>query len=493
MGIMAESINTTKPAIKAFRLNELNPAPYNPHVISDASFKGLENSISRFNCVEPIIVNIREGKNVIVGGHARHRAMSNLYGLDYEIDCVVVDLSEAEERLLNATLNNPKIQGEYDTVKLAESIEKIKAEMPNDTGLVDLRIEELLSEISNETQTLNLLESRNSLAKQFIVPPFSILDARQGYWQERKRAWLGLGIRSDIGRDTLKTTGSLSGTVPHYYEFKKQAEIKLGHEISHKEFQEKYLDEYFSNTTLAFTETGGILSVFDPVLCELAYRWFCPNDGRILDPFAGGSVRGIVAAYLGYKYVGVELRSEQVEANIKQASEIVPGNQPVFYTGDSAELDSFVNGDFDFIFSCPPYADFEVYSNNPKDLSNMSYEDFMTAYRRIIYLCVARLKVNRFACFIVGDVRDAKTGLYRNFVSDTVAAFQESGMKLYNEAILITQIGSLPIRVKQQFLKGRKLGKAHQNVLVFYKGDTNAIKQEFGNVEVGDWFNESEN
>jgi len=40
------------------------------------------------------------------------------------------------------------------------------------------------------------------------VPPFSVLDARQGYWQERKRAWLALGIQSELGRgDTVKTTG----------------------------------------------------------------------------------------------------------------------------------------------------------------------------------------------------------------------------------------------------------------------------------------------
>ena len=37
-------------------------------------------------------------------------------------------------------------------------------------------------------------------------------------------------------------------------------------------------------------------SVFDPVLCEVAYRWFSPPGGHVLDPFAGGSVRGILAA-----------------------------------------------------------------------------------------------------------------------------------------------------------------------------------------------------
>ena len=118
----------TKPKVRPFRLNELNPAPYNPRKISDENLQGLQSSISRFNCVQLIIVNIRDGRNVIVGGHQRHRALSNLHGLDYEVDCVTVDLSEAEERLLNIALNNPEIQGEFDFGKLAESIEKIRQE-----------------------------------------------------------------------------------------------------------------------------------------------------------------------------------------------------------------------------------------------------------------------------------------------------------------------------------------------------------------------------
>ena len=64
-------------------------------------------------------------------------------------------------------------------------------------------------------------------------------------------------------------------------------------------------------------------SIFDPVLCELIYRWFCPLGGAILDPFAGGSVRGIVAAKLGRNYTGIELRAEQIEANREQAARIL--------------------------------------------------------------------------------------------------------------------------------------------------------------------------
>jgi hypothetical protein len=45
------------------------------------------------------------------------------------------------------------------------------------------------------------------------------------------------------------------------------------------------------------------------------------------------------------------------------------------------------------------------------------------------------------------------------------------GLHYWNEAVLITPVGSLPVRVTKPFARNRKLGKGHQNVLVFYKGD----------------------
>jgi len=71
---------------------------------------------------------------------------------------------------------------------------------------------------------------------------------------------------------------------------------------------------------------------------------------------------------------------------------------------------------------------------------------------------------------VVGEFRD-KQGHYHNFVGDTVQAFQAAGFQYYNEAVLVTAIGSLPIRITKQFEAGRKLGKTHQNVLVFVKGN----------------------
>jgi len=189
----------------------------------------------------------------------------------------------------------------------------------------------------------------------------------------------------------------------------------------------------------------------------------------VLDPFAGGSVRGIVASEMGYRYWGCDLWQEQIDANLEQAAEIYPETPPAWSCGDA--LDEVPKAPLaDLVFSCPPYGDLERYSDDPRDLSTMEYHTFIANLKQIVFRCSRRLKENRFACFVVGEFRDSK-GHYRNFVGDTVQAFQEAGFGYYNEAILVTAVGSLPIRITKQFEAGRKLGKTHQNMLVFVKGD----------------------
>ena len=148
-------------------------------------------------------------------------------------------------------------------------------------------------------------------------------------------------------------------------------------------------------------------SIFDPTLCELVYRWFCFPRGRVLDPFAGGSVRGIVAALLGLFYTGVELSKGQIAANRKQAKEIVKAGangwcgspnlgRVQWVEGDAAKVESLARDKYDLIFSCPPYGNLEVYSEDPRDLSTMPHDAFLAAYRAIIAACVRMLKPERF-------------------------------------------------------------------------------------------------
>lgn len=217
--------------------------------------------------------------------------------------------------------------------------------------------------------------------------------------------------------------------------------------------------------------------MFDPVVCEVMYRWFNIDGGRILDPFAGGAVRGLVAGALGMPYFGNDLRPEQVDANretLKQFKmETSPA--PTWTIGDSRNIDSILqeqgeDAPFDMIFSCPPYADLEKYSDRADDLSNMEYEDFLAAYQEIITKSCRLLKDNSFAVFVVGEVRDHK-GIYRGFVQDTIKAFQQAGLQYYNELILVTQVASSAMRARLSMVN-RKPSRVHQTCLAMYKGIT---------------------
>ena len=252
--------------------------------------------------------------------------------------------------------------------------------------------------------------------------------------------------------------------------------------MSNKEFDSLYYEKPEGNGGLSDSGT----SVFDPVLCELMYAWFSREGDRVIDPFAGGSVRGVVAHMMGRRYTGVELRPEQVAANVEQGRAIC-AECPEWVVGDSAHMDELVEADgFDMLLTCPPYCDLEVYSDDPADISNMPHDEFVDAYRAIMAKAVAKLADDRFAVVVVGDARD-KRGFYYNLPGKTVEAMEAAGARYYNEAVLVTPCGSLPIRAGKQFTASRKLGKTHQNVLVFVKGDPKKAAQRLGDVEIPDW------
>jgi len=267
------------------------------------------------------------------------------------------------------------------------------------------------------------------LRDKFIEPPFSILDTKSGNWQRRKREWMRIGMKSEVGRDSVVINMDTK---------------------SKKNNSAKYI------------------SIFDPALCEVLYNWFCVGGKEILDPFAGGSVRGIVANYLGYNYTGIDIRQEQVDSNREQGLDILSvENQPNWYVGDSNEVLNGFNKEFDFVFSCPPYADLEVYSDLKGDVSNMPYNEFMKAYEEIIAKSCNLLKSGGYACFVVGEVRNKK-GNYIGFVPDTINAFRKCGMNYYNEGILLNAIASASMRANGN-MKSQKLVKVHQNILIFKK------------------------
>lgn len=848
-------------AVRLFDLAEIRPDERNARTHSEAQIDQLAGSMRRFGWTVPMLIDV-ERDQLIVAGHGRRMGALRLFDLGEPIKLPggqvlpigkvpgidVSGWSDDERRAYALADNQLALQAGWDDDILREEIE---AAQLAGIDLLDLGFDpDALAAL--EAAAIDDAEGRGrgtanpgSMAAEFMIPPFSVLSARDGWWQDRKRAWLALGIKSEVGRggnllghslhqqtalalggdyDKAKAfidkqraegmpdseilvlaqggkaaafgSGSASGggrqpgettadrmfrqrddkrkpdarafgqslldgenkniamargerqsvtggererpaglggvtmqslsSHSRYYEQKTAAEARLGRKLSPEEFERDHW-------VMPDSELNSGTSIFDPVLCEIAYRWWSAPGQLILDPFAGGSVRGIVAAALGRRYVGVDLRPEQVEANRAQwpgikaqlgdgptdpsavpplavdeiegirvvrddqvvggtkrralerilaeheatefiyatpaygfaqialawaakavgkrativvagrrirhartqlaaeaGAEIVEvskggyltvvqkratdlaaergaylvpfgmddpifidalaqialelpgpaptevwsvagsgvltralqqawpeakfhavrigkwpdagkallydapekfedeaqepppfpscgnydakawrfikehaspgalfwnvgadpaateqGPEPIWEVGDSRTKIDELGLEVDFVFSCPPYGDLEVYSDDPADLSTLDADEFDKTYAEIIARSIASLKPDRFACFIVGDYRD-KRGLYRNFVSKTINAFEAAGARLYNEAILVTSAGSLAIRAGKQFRSTRKLGKTHQNVLVFVKGDPRRATEALGPVDVSE-------
>jgi hypothetical protein len=466
----------------AVPIDTLKPDASNARRHGQRNMDAIKASLARWGQRAPIVVQ-RSGM-IVRAGNGRLEAAKAL-GWSH-VAAVVVDDDSVEAVAFALADNRTAELAEWDTETLATLLDTLPKDVAIDTGFTDADLASMLSDLTPSTGSMT-----GSLAARFVAPPMTVLNARDGWWRDRKRAWLDAGVASESGRDDQLVYKSMHARVPDYYNQKNSVQAVLGRTLTDEEFQKRYL------TVGPGAYTKGT-SIFDPVLCELLYRWFCPPSGVTLDPFAGGSVRGIVGGKLGRRYVGVDLRPEQIEANRKQAATIFGDGSdassqakpdqvaPEWRVGDSRNIDTIASDvTADFVLSCPPYADLEVYSDDPADLSTMEYDDFRDAYRVIIAKTCARLRQNRFAAFVVGEVRD-KRGHYHDFVGDTVQAFRDAGLHFYNEAILVTPVGSAAMQASSNFHKGRKLVKTHQNVLVFVKGDGKIATQECGEVDVTD-------
>lgn len=448
-------------------IRTIQPHPRN---VRQGDIGAISRSLSQHGQYRPIVIHATS-RFILAGNHTYKAAVS--LGWD-EISASIVECSDDEALRILLADNKSSDLAAYDESQLAELLRELAA---SDAGLEGTLydgddLDQLISDINAAADSEGFAQSisTGALQQKFGIPPFSILDCRRGWWRDRRKRWLDLGISSEVGRDgnLLKFSDTVLGAAG------RQENLTMPNSAIYK------------NKDSGRPQYNGT-SVFDPVLCEIAYRWFCPPAGRIFDPFAGGSVRGIVATHLGMHYLGVELRSEQVEANRQQLADIGPGSGSCeWINGDSRTIvGADLDAPFNLLFSCPPYYDLEQYSDDPADLSNIpSYDEFLVAYREVIARSCATLTDNSFAVWVISEIRDEK-GNYRNFVGDTIEAFRVAGLAYYNEGVYLQQAGSWPLRIGRVFGASRKIARLHQNVLVFVKGDPFKAADEFGEPEWG--------
>ena len=416
-------------------ISEIREWSKNPRIIGGKKFEDLITSMDRFGYVDQIVINT-DGE--LIGGHARLQKLKQDGETSVSVRTPDRKLNEAEFNELAIRLNK-NIAGEWDFDALLKDFDSGDL---TDWGFDELDFSDISTDIS---PTINEEEINEKLTEVFIIPPFSILDTRQGYWLERKQMWKSL--INDNGESRESTLYKSKGDP---------------------------VSEKIRNT--------GTVSILDPVLAEISLKWFNINGGKAFDCFAGDSVFGFVSSYLGHNFTGIELRKQQVDLNQKRIDQTKTKSR--YICDDGQNVGKHIKPETqDLLFSCPPYFNLEVYSDLPDDASNQgSYGDFMLIIENAFSDAIKCLKNDRFAIIVCGDIR-TKKGDYHRFPDHLKDLFIKNGMVLYNELILVEPISTSRLRARPN-MRTRKVVKTHQNVLVFYKGDMKKIKENFPEIEV---------
>lgn len=414
--------------IKEIALEDLTPYKFNNKKHPPKQIDLLVNSIRDFWFTQPIVV---DKDNIIIIGHARAEAAKKLK--IKTVPVIVKDnldpIAIQKLRILDNKLSD---LAEWDK-------ENLKIEL---LEIGDLSITELFDDLWLFDEEDPHKGGSGILIDNFGVPPFSILDSRQWYWQDRKKIW----------KDLIQDKG---------------------------ESREETLFEKMTSGAGKKISAVGTVSILDPVLAEILIKWFCPKEGKTFDTFAWDTVFGYVSAFLGHSFTGIELRQEQADLNNQRTKEARLKAEYICDDGQNV-LNHIKPNSQDFFFSCPPYYDLEVYSADEKDASNQeTYEDFLKIIETAFTGAAKALKNDRFATVVLANIRDKKW-FYINMVDDIKTIMKKNGLQLYNDIILINSFGSAGLRASNA-MRNRKTVKVHQNVMVFYKAgeDTEEVAAEF--------------
>ncbi len=202
------------------------------------------------------------------------------------------------------------------------------------------------------------------------------------------------------------------------------------------------------------------------------------SGGRIYNPFGGGVQMGYVAGACGYEYVASEIRQNQCDANNAICSEFdgvkwIPSNSATFSP----------DGEFDMVFTCPPYYRVEKYVDYdgnppPGEINSLpTYAEFMEILFAGYHKAIAALKDDRFFVVMTGDSRD-KTGAYYCHEADTELFLKSCGLSIYNRIVYLESEFTRLAHAKKT-LHLRKFPKREQKIIVAYKGKIGDIGKHF--------------
>lgn len=223
-------------------------------------------------------------------------------------------------------------------------------------------------------------------------------------------------------------------------------------------------------------------SVLDPVACEVLARFFMPKGGgRVYNPFGGGVQFGFVSGACGYEYLASEIRQNQCDAN-----NALCGDFPNVKWIKSDSSTFVPDGEFDLVFTCPPYYRVEKYIDYDGappagELNSMAtYQQFRDLLFAGYKQAIEKLKDNRFFVIMTGDSRD-KNGAYYCSEAETELFLRDCGLSVYNKIIYL-ECEFTRLAQAKKTLNYRKFPKREQKIIVAFKGDMKQIKDLFAPV-----------
>jgi hypothetical protein len=191
--------------IETRSIDRLIPYARNARTHSDDQVAQIAASIAEFDFVNPVLIG---ADDVVIAGHGRLLAARRL-GMT-EVPVIVLDhLNEAQRRALVIADNRIAENAGWDEQLLRAELATLREENfeLDLLGFAEAELSSLLDAINvdtgageSQTGSAEADAPSQTLAERFGIPPFSVLNAREGWWQNRKRAWIDLGIRSELGR-----------------------------------------------------------------------------------------------------------------------------------------------------------------------------------------------------------------------------------------------------------------------------------------------------
>lgn len=183
--------------IETIAVDLLIPYARNSRTHSDEQVAQIAASIREFGFTNPVLI---DGEDGIIAGHGRVLGARKI-GMK-SVPCIRLDhLTENQKRAYIIADNKLALNAGWDDEMLALEFEELRG-VDFDLSLTGFDAGELAALMGEyeEGEYDDEQPDNGSLADRFMVPPFSVLNAREGWWQDRKRAWVALGIKSELGR-----------------------------------------------------------------------------------------------------------------------------------------------------------------------------------------------------------------------------------------------------------------------------------------------------